>query len=217
MATSLPVSRVGVLVPVKAFADAKRRLAPALDRAARSELAREMATGVVRAARGLPVSVVCDDEEVSEWATSVGATPIWRPGRGLDGAVEDGVAVLADQGFDQVIVSHADLPAASDLTRIAGFDGVTLVPDRRADGTNVLCIPARSGFVFAYGPGSFRRHRLEGVRLGLAVRIVDEPLLAWDIDTPEDLVAPSNLHVDKPIATHLVDASCGHSPADPGR
>ena len=49
---------VAVLVPVKAFAEAKLRLAPALDPAHRAELARAMATHVVNSAAPLPVAVV---------------------------------------------------------------------------------------------------------------------------------------------------------------
>src|SRR5690606_18921106 len=146
---------VAVLVPVKAFRDAKVRLAPALDPVARAELARHMADTVVRAARPLPCSVVCDDHEVAEWARSVGADVIWRPGHGLNGAVTDGVATLARQGWQRVIVAHADLPHAVDFESVAGHEGVALVPDRRDDGTNVACVPAESGFVFSYGPGSF--------------------------------------------------------------
>ena len=64
---------MAVLVPVKAFHQAKLRLAPALDQAQRAALAREMATNVVRAAGDLPVAVVCDDDEVAAWAATVGA------------------------------------------------------------------------------------------------------------------------------------------------
>ena len=53
-----------VLVPVKAFAPAKLRLADALDPPARVALATAMATTVLRAAGPLPVTVVCDDDEV---------------------------------------------------------------------------------------------------------------------------------------------------------
>ena len=92
----------------------------------------------------------------------------------------------------RVIVAHADLPLADDLRPIAdGFDGVTLVPDRRADGTNVLCVPAGAGFDFQYGPRSFARHRAEAERLGLRHRVVDDARLAWDVDVPEDLLYPS--------------------------
>jgi 2-phospho-L-lactate guanylyltransferase len=186
-------NRVAVLVPVKAFRAAKLRLAPALDAPARAELARAMATRVVEAAAPLPVSVVCDDEEVADWAAAVGASVIWRPGRGLNGAVADGVAALASIGHDFVIVAHGDLPHAVDLAWVAHFEGITLVPDRRDDGTNVVGLPTRAyaSFRFAYGPGSFARHHAEGVRIGLQVRVVREPRLAWDVDVPADLAEPS--------------------------
>jgi 2-phospho-L-lactate guanylyltransferase len=184
---------VAVLVPVKAFGAAKLRLAPALDPDARAELARTMASRVVEAAAPLPVSVVCDDDEVAEWAVSVGAAVIWRPGRGLNGAVADGVAALAAVGHDFVIVAHGDLPHAVDLAWVADFDGITLVPDRRDDGTNVVGVPARAqtSFRFAYGPGSFARHHAEAERIGVPARVVREPRLAWDVDVPADLAAPS--------------------------
>jgi 2-phospho-L-lactate guanylyltransferase len=57
-----------VLVPVKAFGQAKVRLASALSGPERAELARKMASRVVASAAGLPVAVVCDDAEVAGWA-----------------------------------------------------------------------------------------------------------------------------------------------------
>lgn len=188
----MPEVRVGapaaaVLVPIKAFGLAKARLAPALAGPERAALARSMAEAVLAAAGELPVAVACEDEEVAAWARRRGASVVWAPGRGLNGAVEDGVTALARRGAEQVVVAHADIPGAHGLDRLPGFDGVTLVPDRRDDGTNVACVPARTGFRFAYGPGSLRRHRAEAGRLGLAVRIVREPLLAWDVDQPCDL------------------------------
>jgi 2-phospho-L-lactate guanylyltransferase len=179
-----------VLVPVKAFHAAKLRLAPALDAAERADLARSMAATVLRAAGDLHVAVVCDDPAVRAWAEAAGAEVVWRPGRGLNGAVSDGVAHLATTGFERVIVAHADLPRALDLAPVAGFDGVTLVPDRHGDGTNVCCVPSRAGFEFAYGAGSFARHRDEAARLGLAVRVLDDDRLAWDVDLPGDLAYP---------------------------
>jgi 2-phospho-L-lactate guanylyltransferase len=178
---------VGVLIPVKAFHAAKVRLAPALDAAARAALARRMAEIVVRAAGDLHVAVVCDDGGVRDWATSAGAEVVWRPGRGLNGAVEDGVDHLAVAGYAQVIVAHADLPRATTLAWVAEFEGVTLVPDRFGDGTNVCCVPSTAGFRFSYGHRSFERHRAEAERLGLALRVVDDERLGWDVDLPRDL------------------------------
>lgn len=178
-----------VLVPVKAFTAAKQRLAPALGPEARAELARTMAALVVAAAAPLPVAVVCDDPAVAAWAQDLGASVIHEPGRGLNGAVAAGVLALEHAGAGEVVVAHADLPAARSLVGLTGFDGVTVVPDRRRDGTNVLCVPAGAGFRFSYGPGSFGRHVAEAERLGLPHRVVDEPDLAWDVDVPADLAA----------------------------
>jgi 2-phospho-L-lactate guanylyltransferase len=147
-----------------------------------------MATQVVRSSGALPAAVVCDDAEVAEWAAREGAIVIWTPRLGLNRAVQQGVAELASMGAARVVVAAGDLPLATELEWAARFPGVTLVPDRRHDGTNVIAVPSGSGFRFAYGPGSYARHLEEASRLELSVRIVHMSPLAWDVDLPEDLV-----------------------------
>jgi 2-phospho-L-lactate guanylyltransferase len=180
-----------VLVPVKRFADAKRRLDGVLSGAAREALARRMAERVLQAAAPLPVAVVCDDAGVAGWARSLGALVIWEPGRGLNGAVEEGVRRLEAMAVRRVVVAHGDLPLASGLADLDRSTGVTLVPDRRGDGTNVIELPTDSGFRFSYGPGSFERHRAECERLGLACRVMRVPWLSYDVDVPGDLTPPA--------------------------
>lgn len=182
--------QAAVLVPVKDFRRAKRRLAPVLDPAGRARLARAMAERVLAAARPLESFVVCDDTAVAAWAEEAGATVLWRPGHGLNGAVTDAVGTLGRAGFDRVLVAHSDLPLARDLARLVWAHDVTLVPDRRDDGTNVAVVPAAARFRFGYGPASFRRHVAEGRRLGLGVRVVRDPAIGWDVDLPADLEHP---------------------------
>jgi 2-phospho-L-lactate guanylyltransferase len=177
-----------VLIPVKAFHQAKRRLGSALSDADRIGLVRKMAAQVVAACVPLPVAVVCDDQHVAQWASEVGATVMWEPGQGLNGAVRAGVDRLTRAGARWVTIAHGDLPRAHGLGELAPFEGVTLVPDRRDDGTNVLRLPAGTDFHFAYGPGSFRAHRAEATRLGLPVRVLREPNLAYDVDWPADVI-----------------------------
>jgi 2-phospho-L-lactate guanylyltransferase len=86
-----------------------------------------------------------------------------------------------------VTVAHADLPHARGLGTLPPFDGVTLQPDRHGDGTNVIRVPADSGFRFTYGPGSFARHLAECRRLHLPTQVLDVPDLALDVDSPADL------------------------------
>ena len=193
-----------VVVPVKAFTSAKVRLAGALDPLERADLARRMGEVVLAAADPLPAVVVCDDDEVRAWAQRAGARVVWCPGRGLNGAVADGVAALRADGVAMAVVAHADLPLATRLDWVAEFPGVTLVPDRRLDGTNVLAVPTEAGFRFAYGAGSFARHRAEAQARGLPARIVRDDRLAWDVDLPGDLAWPR------------VRADAGRSPLDTG-
>jgi 2-phospho-L-lactate guanylyltransferase len=177
-----------VLVPVKSFSEAKHRLHAALSDAERSSLARATADRVLAAALPLPVAVVCDDTDVAAWARSRGALVVWEPGRGLNGAVEAGVERLRSAGVTQVTVAHSDLPRAANLPQVGEREGITLVPDRYGNGTNVIALPADCGFQFSYGPGSFARHRVEAARIGMATWVLDRPDLAWDIDEPADVV-----------------------------
>lgn len=189
-----------VVVPVKAFDVAKSRLAPALDRFERAQLARAMATRVVAAAGSLPVYVATDDDQVGSWAIDLGARITRTDGLDLDGSVRAAVLAAAAAGHDRLVVAHADLPSAERLDDLPWFGGVTLVPDRHDDGTNVIAFSVADGFEFAYGPGSFRRH-LDHVRdRGLPVRIARRPDLQWDVDVPADVPAVA-LAGDVPTAT----------------
>jgi 2-phospho-L-lactate guanylyltransferase len=182
------LGREVVLIPVKAFHQAKRRLGSVMTDPEREQLVRAMATHVLSACAPLPVAVVCDDAVVARWAADLGAAVMWEPGQGLNGAVRAGVDRLALAGTRWVTVAHGDLPRARGLGALPPFDGVTLVPDRRDDGTNVLRLPAGQDFRFAYGPGSFRAHRAEAARLGVPVRVLRDPVLAYDVDWPADVV-----------------------------
>lgn len=211
----MPTSRVAnavttaVVVPVRSFDGALSRLAGVLDRSRRRGLMRELAGRVVAAARPHPVHVVTSDPEVAEWAGTVGAAairvgepgpgPVRRPAAaaaaeggepGLTASVTAAVERLAGAGVQRAVVAHADLPLVESLETAVG-PGLTIAPDRRRDGSNVVCVPAAAGFRFAYGPGSFERHLAEAGRLGLPVTVVDDPALAWDLDHPEDLAALS--------------------------
>ena len=177
-----------VVVPIRSFDGALSRLAGVLGRSGCRDLMRQMARRVVEAAEGLPVHVATDDAEVADWARSLGAAvePVGRPG--LSVAVSVVTDRLAAAGVERVVVAHADLALARSLRPAVG-PGVVIVPDRRRDGSNVLCVPTAAGFRFLYGPGSFDRHVAEAVRVGLDVTVVDDEALATDIDHPEDLLA----------------------------
>jgi len=193
-----------VLIPVKDFRQAKARLASVLSAQDRIRLARWTAERVVGAAAPLPVFVACDDTDVAEWGEAAGATVLWRAGMGLNAAVRDGIETLARAGIENVVVAHSDLPAPSPLANLVVSGAAVLVPDRRRDGTNVIAVPTHAGFEPAYGSRSFRRHLAQVVALGLTVRVVADPFLALDIDTPEDL--------NHPVVTNALPAWLPTSP-----
>ena len=186
-----------MLVPVKAFGQAKQRLSKFLNPNQRAALARSMARSVLAAAAPLQVAVVCDDEEVAAWARSEGANVMWTPGLGLNGALDEAALRAAAAGARRVIIAHADMPFAQDLARFGHEPGsrVILVPDRHGDGTNVLSMDPTSPIPLGYGPGSFQRHRRLALEAGLEVQVVIDERLAWDVDGPADLRPPPSLGV----------------------
>ncbi|MGH9104877.1 MAG: 2-phospho-L-lactate guanylyltransferase [Acidimicrobiales bacterium] len=187
--TAGPPAGAAVVVPVKSFSHAKTRLAPVLNAEERSSLARRMAQRVLAAAWPLPAIVVCDDAEVARWAQDLGARALPQPGLGLNGAVNAAFSQLGEEGWQRLVVAHGDLPLATHLGWLAELEGISLVPDRREDGTNVISLPTGCGFRFAYGPGSFARHQQEAARTGVAWHVVRDAELAWDVDFPADMAA----------------------------
>jgi 2-phospho-L-lactate guanylyltransferase len=179
-----------VLIPVKRFTAAKGRLSRILGVDERAALARWLAGRVVAAARPSPVFVACDDDGVAAWADEVGADVLWSPGLGLNGAVDAGRATIAGKGFDHLVIVHSDIPLAHDLPSLATSGTITLVPDRRRAGTNVLALPVAARVGASYGAGSFDRHLDLAMRSGFRIKTWNDPRLALDVDNPDDLAHP---------------------------
>jgi 2-phospho-L-lactate/phosphoenolpyruvate guanylyltransferase len=183
--------RLAVLVPVKRFTAAKGRLADVLAEDVRVELARWLASRVMDAVAEVPTFVACDDADVAAWATERGAEVIWGAGLGLNGAVDDGVARIVDGRFDHVLVSHADLARPEALLEVVRPATITLVPDRRHDGTNVLAFPVSTPIRASYGGGSFSRHLEQALAYeSVTVEVRSDRHLSLDLDTARDLAHP---------------------------
>ena len=187
------------MIPVRSFTRGKSRLSGALGSGAQGTQAhesfvRDLADRAADAAGARPVAVVTSATEVVTWATARNLAVVADRGS-LDAAARAGRDWAAEQGCARVIVVHADLPDIVTLDAVAG-DGAApvavLVPCHRDDGTPVLSVPTRAvagfaPFEFAYGPGSFVRHRAAAQAAGLAVRIVVDDALGFDVDGPDDL------------------------------
>jgi 2-phospho-L-lactate guanylyltransferase len=177
--------RTVVLVPIKQFSIAKSRLRDVLGDDDVEVLARQLAERVLRATRPLRTLVVCDDDEVAAFAAERDVDVVRTNEPTLNGAVTEAYRQLVD--VDQVIVVHADLKRPHGLGAFRPGPGVTVVTDHHRTGTNVLALPARVDFHFAYGEGSAHRHRVEAERLGLECTVVTDSPWGYDVDEPRDL------------------------------
>jgi 2-phospho-L-lactate guanylyltransferase len=190
------MSLVRAVVPVKEIALAKQRLAPALDAAARHDLALAMLEDVLDAlsrARGLAGSlVVTADAAAARIAARFGADVSADAARdGHSEAVAAAARRLAKAGEDMLTLP-ADVPLvlAEDIERIVATRGrFIIVPAHDGRGSNaVLCRPA-DAVPLRFGEASFEPHLAAAVARGIAPVTIALPRIALDIDRPDDLAA----------------------------
>jgi 2-phospho-L-lactate guanylyltransferase len=177
------------LVPVKALAEAKGRLAPTVGPLQRRLLAIAMFEDVIAALQAVPglaaPVVVSPDREVWRRADAMGCRVVEEPPGAGDLNRSLASAAAAGNGSALLVVA-ADLPLASaaGLERVlaAAEAPVAVVPSHDGGGTNVLAWRDPGSFAPSFGPDSAARH----LALPGAVR-VDEPGLSLDVDTAADL------------------------------
>src|SRR5262249_23141810 len=73
------------------------------------------------------------------------------------------------------------------LSRRRAPPSVALVPSLDGDGTNAVLASPPTALEFAFGPGSFARHKRLLQDRGIEPTIVRCPGIELDIDTPQDL------------------------------
>ncbi len=187
------------VVPVKDLERAKRRLAGALDPAARRGLSLAMLADVLDALDATPgldgAAVVSRDTDVTALARRRGLRVIREMGAGLNAAVVQAANVLSAEGCARLLVMPADLPLAGpeEIAQILAAPpeapGLALVPDRHGVGTNgFLCSPP-DAVAPSFGADSFARHLEAARNAGIPATVLRLPGLGLDIDTPEDLRA----------------------------
>jgi 2-phospho-L-lactate/phosphoenolpyruvate guanylyltransferase len=177
------------LVPVKALAEAKGRLAPTVGPLQRRLLAIAMFEDVIAALQAVPglaaPVVVSPDREVWRRADAMGCRVVEEPPGAGDLNRSLAWAAAAGNGSALLVVA-ADLPLASaaGLERVlaAAEAPVAVVPSHDGGGTNVLAWRDPGSFAPSFGPDSAARH----LALPGAVR-VDDPGLSLDVDTAADL------------------------------
>jgi 2-phospho-L-lactate/phosphoenolpyruvate guanylyltransferase len=192
--------RAFAVIPQKRFGRAKARLAPALAPDARRELAAGLFTRVLSACHGcaaLAGALVATDGADVAHAAQRSAALLERDRRAHEGRLSATVDValesLRARGATHALIVMADLPQlqARDLAELLAAlrdSAVVIAPDAQRRGTSALGLRLDVGFRTAFGhPDSLQRHLREATRTAGAARVIYNPRLAFDLDTPEDL------------------------------
>ena len=185
------------LLPVKALARAKARLAPDFDDAGRREIADALlddALALCLSVDFLQWWVVSEDDEVLSRAMAAGLKTTADPGTGLNDAIAAGMEEAVAAGAESLTVIPCDVPLAYrgdlvDLLDTGATSDVVLVPSGDDGGTNGLFLAPPDLIRPAFGPGSLRNHIALAERHGYRCSILALPRLALDIDTVADVNA----------------------------
>lgn len=196
---------IHAVVPVKALAHAKSRLASRLSAEERRALVREMLHRVLATLLGCrdtiltEVWVISADPEIQALGAAAGARTMDDHASDLNGALAQARTALVAMGAKAMLIIPADVPLITpgDVAGLAhaltsGAD-VAMATDRWGDGTNALGLRLPSNLPFHFGLQSAHLHRAAAEREGLIQRLYQSPTLALDVDNPESLARYSAL------------------------
>jgi 2-phospho-L-lactate/phosphoenolpyruvate guanylyltransferase len=208
-----------VTIPVKPFAYAKQRLSTVLSPEEREGLARTMLADLLSTLRQCPsvsgVLIVSQESAAHALAARYGASILAEEVRGLSRAVAQGGQHLAGLGEHNMLMLPGDVPLATSEEIEAVIHAhnnqssprLTIVADREGYGTNALALSPPSLMQFQFGHRSFQAHCAAAAELGATVCQLNLPGLAFDIDTPNDLLDLMTYDTDAETLAYLCD--CG--------
>jgi 2-phospho-L-lactate guanylyltransferase len=185
-----------VIIPAKAWSQAKTRLSPVLSIDQRIQLSRHLLIRTIHLALQIgEVVVISRDKAVRRLAKQAGAWALVEAGAELNAAIRQASQWVAARSGQTSLILPADLPLLrlEDLASLVSLGqttpAVVVAPCRRQQGTNALLVRPPTLIEFAFGPNSFERHRQAALALGVEAVIYRSPTVAFDLDLPEDLEA----------------------------
>jgi 2-phospho-L-lactate/phosphoenolpyruvate guanylyltransferase len=206
-----------ILIPVKEFCEAKKRLAPHFppeDRAALAEAMCEDFFNVVAATRCADrVFVISKEPGAISRARKLGWETIVESSQTSESdSVDEGSRYCAERRIDALLRLPIDLPLAepSDIEAVfrelEAAPSVVIVPSSDGTGTNALLRSPAVLFPSHFGPNSFPRHLAEAKACGARARVYRNPRLELDIDELDDLRRlSSRLRPDSATARWLLE------------
>jgi 2-phospho-L-lactate guanylyltransferase len=184
---------VWAIIPAKPATEGKSRLTGSLPPDVRARLNLNLFRHTLSIAGSVfapaNIIVISRDPAFLGLAHAAGARAVAEHGYELNQALHQ--AALIPPANDAVLTISTDLPnlAAADLhAMLLGRTAIAIAPDRAEQGTNALLTSPAAIIPYQFGEGSFARHRDSAGLAGKVPRIVSRPGLAFDLDTPEDLL-----------------------------
>ncbi|MDX9992310.1 MAG: 2-phospho-L-lactate guanylyltransferase [Anaerolineales bacterium] len=191
---------IWAIVPVKPLRLGKSRLSGVLSDDERSLLNRMFLENALDILRAVPrigqTLVVSRDPQALAIAREFGARTVLEDGTpNLNNALQRATLLAHSFNVNGILILPADLPllAQADIESFiaAHANGsarrVTICSDRHGDGTNALLVSPPGLISYKYGPKSFTRHCEMAHEKNARLKIVSNPNLALDLDTPADL------------------------------
>jgi 2-phospho-L-lactate guanylyltransferase len=197
---------VHVVLPLRTVSGGKARLGEALDAEEREELVLGLLLHTLAVLGAWPVCrrihLVSPDPAVGAATLRAGVeASVHRQGsEGLNEGIRLGLAAARAEGASSLLVLPGDLPLldverldelllAADAGLVAASGGplVAAVPSDAGGGTNALLLHPPGVIGPAFGPGSFEAHLRAAEAAGASVQVVSDPVLGFDLDTPDDL------------------------------
>lgn len=203
------MQRTCALVPVKAPALAKSRLAPVLEPEECASLCMAMLSDVLAALDGAShvneVAVVTADKNVAALAKKNGYRVMNDDAMNLCDALDSAARELADNGVETVLIVPADVPTISsgdiDALIEKHCGGLSISPAIRDGGTNALVCSPPDAVPFCYGEDSAKKHLQRAEQAGIEAVRLPLPAFFRDVDLPDDLLWLKN----QPCAHHTLD------------
>lgn len=198
-----------VIIPVKPMRLAKSRLSSVVTPEQRQQFAETMLRHVLQVVKAVPqvtgTLVISRDNRALSIARDFGAKTVQESGAPeLNSALMRATRIIESWRSSAVLILPADLPLIEpddvrELIRMGEAPmSVVLSTDQNQDGTNALFVRPPGLIKYAYGEGSFQRHKELGFQAGAQVHVYHSPRLELDIDLPEDIEAYFR-HTQRPI------------------
>jgi 2-phospho-L-lactate guanylyltransferase len=176
------------IVPVNSPLSAKSRLGPLLSPAQRGELARSMLADVLAACRASrwveAVLVVTPDLELAPRGTDV----IRDPGNGHARAIALALAEAPVAAGALILMADCPLVPVETIDALARAALPIALCPAQDGGTNALAMRPANVFMPTFGePDGASANVEQARRLGFEAAVIDDPLVALDVDSPEDV------------------------------